>query len=424
MAANPVTPRLAWAVRAAAVAVYFVAVFNRSSLGVAGIIAAHRFGIGASQLAAFTVLQLVVYAGMQIPVGLLVDRYGPRRLLGCGLVIMTTAQLAFALSDSFGTALAARALLGCGDAMSFVSVLRLIAAWFPVRRAPLVTQLTGFTGTAGNLISAYPLSVALRDFGWTPTYLAAALVGGCAIVFPLTVIRNRPAGLAESSPIVTPIAPREPIRAQLRAGWSQTGTRLGLWIHFTTPFSGGVFGLLWGYPFLVQGEGLAPGAAGGLLSLMVAEAMTFGPIYGFLTGRWPTLRLPIALTVVAVTASAWAAVLLWPGRAPIWLLVVLVTAMGTGGAASLIGFEAARADNPGHRVGTVSGMVNVGGFSAMVVLLVAIGLILDAGGSGSAGHYSLAGFKAAFAFQYVLFALGVTQIVRLSRRLRGERDLT
>jgi nitrate/nitrite transporter NarK len=435
--ANPSNPRRfrltglsrnAWTVWAAAVTVYFVAVFHRSSLGVAGIIAAHRFGISASQLAAFTVLQLVVYAGMQIPVGLLVDRFGPRRLLCCGLVIMTTAQLGFAFGSSFDSALAARALLGCGDAMTFISVLRVISAWFPARRAPLVTQLTGFTGTAGNLLSAYPLSVALRDFGWTPAYAAAAVIGGCAIVFPLLVVRDRPSGAGAgietgtgTAELASPAAQeREPVLAQLRACWSQTGTRLGLWIHFTTPFSSGVFGLLWGYPFLVSGEGVAPSLASGLLTLLVAEAMACGPLYGYLTGRRPSLCLPIAFAVIGMTATVWAAVLLWPGRAPLWLIVVLIMALGAGGPASLIGFEVARPANAKHRLGTMSGMVNIGGFTAMVLLLVAIGVILDAVGSGSGGHYSLAGFKAAFAFQYVLFALGTARIVRLSRRLRAE----
>jgi hypothetical protein len=211
--------------------------------------------------------------------------------------------------------------------------------------------------------------------------------------------------------------PREPIAAQLRAGWAEPGTRLGFWVHFTTPFAGGVFGLLWGYPFLVQGEGLSPGTAGGLLTLMVAEAMVLGPGYGTLTGRRPGLRLPLVGSVVAVNVAAWAAVLLWPGRAPLWLLVLLVAALGTGGSASLVGFEIARATNPPQRVGTVSGMVNVGGFSAMVVLLVAVGWILDAHGSGAAGRYTLAGFKDAFAAQFLLFGLGATQIARLSRQV-------
>jgi len=423
--------RRAWAVWGAGVCIYLVAVFHRNSLGVAGIIAAHRFGIGASQLAAFAVLQLVVYAGMQIPVGLLADRYGPRRLLTCGLVLMTVAQLAFALSASFPAALAARALLGCGDALTFVSVLRLITAWFPARRAPLVTQLTGFVGTAGNLAGAYPLSVALRDFGWTPTYAAAALIGGCALVLPLTVIRNRPggggagpgaSGLGGSAEPLSSDAvrePRQPIRAQLREGWAEPGTRLGFWVHFTTPFAGGVFAMLWGFPFLVQGEGLSSGTAGVLLTVMIAEAMVLGPAYGTLTGRRPDLRLALVGVVTVLMAAAWAAVLLWPGRAPLWLLVLLVAALGTGGSASLVGFEIARSVNPAHRTGTASGMVNVGGFSAMVALLLAIGWILDAHGSDSAGHYSLSAFKAAFAAQYLLFGLGATQMVRLARRVRA-----
>src|SRR6266568_6577183 len=132
----------AWMIWSAAVTVYFVAVFNRSSLGVAGLDAEQRFGINAASLSTFSMLQMLVYAAMQIPVGLLVDRFGPRRMLMAGLSVMCAAQASFAAVDSFGLALVARGLLGCGDAMVFISVLRLVAAWFPSRRVGLVTQLT------------------------------------------------------------------------------------------------------------------------------------------------------------------------------------------------------------------------------------------------------------------------------------------
>ncbi|MCW2801605.1 MAG: transporter, partial [Aeromicrobium sp.] len=74
-----------------ALLVYLLAVFHRSSLAVAGLAATDRFGISAAQLAVFTMLQLMVYAGMQIPVGLLVDRFGPRRVLLTGAVTLTLA---------------------------------------------------------------------------------------------------------------------------------------------------------------------------------------------------------------------------------------------------------------------------------------------------------------------------------------------
>ena len=88
----------AWAIWGVGLSVYLLAVFHRSSLGVAGLLAADRFEIEATALAFFTVLQLVVYAGMQIPVGVLLDRFGSRALLLTGLALMTTGQLAFAFA--------------------------------------------------------------------------------------------------------------------------------------------------------------------------------------------------------------------------------------------------------------------------------------------------------------------------------------
>ena len=76
--------RRAWLVWGVALAAYLLAIFHRSSLAVAGLAAADRFDISAAQLATFTMLQLLVYAGMQIPVGLLVDRYGPRSVMLTG----------------------------------------------------------------------------------------------------------------------------------------------------------------------------------------------------------------------------------------------------------------------------------------------------------------------------------------------------
>ena len=132
--------RRAYAIWGTALAVYVLAVFHRTSLGVAGLLAADRLGINASQLATFTVLQLAVYAAMQVPVGVMLDRFGSRALIASGLVAMTVGQLWFAVADSYVMGLGARILVGAGDAMVFTAVLRLVALWFLVRQAPVVTQ--------------------------------------------------------------------------------------------------------------------------------------------------------------------------------------------------------------------------------------------------------------------------------------------
>src|SRR6478672_5892739 len=86
------TPREAWVVWIVGILIYVLAVFHRSSLGVAGLVATERFGISATQLATFTMLQLLVYAGMQIPVGLLCDRFGSRSVLLLGTLVIGIAQ--------------------------------------------------------------------------------------------------------------------------------------------------------------------------------------------------------------------------------------------------------------------------------------------------------------------------------------------
>jgi sugar phosphate permease len=401
---------------------YGAAVFHRSSLGVAGVEAADRFGIGASMLAMFSVAQLVVYAAMQVPVGILLDRFGSRRLLVVGAAMMGAGQLLFAVASDVRVAVVARVLIGLGDAMTFISVIRVVALWFPPRRNPLMVQLTGVTGQLGSLASAVPLVVLLRDAGWTATFLAAAALGLLAVVLVLVALRDHPyTGEAPPAP-----PSNAAVRAGLRASWSEPGTRLGLWTHFVTQFSGTVFALLWGYPFLVSGEGLSPAAAALLLSVLTVAAIVCGPVIAGFCARRPYHRSGLVLGIAASSAVAWAVVLVWPGRAPLWLLAVLALVLAINGPGSMIGFDYARTFNPANRIGGATGIVNVGGFVASIVLIVGIGVVLDVLTPASAGtHYSLAAFRWAFALQYLLWGIGATQVVRYrnaARRHLAERD--
>jgi len=104
----------------------------------------------------FLVLQLAVYAGLQVPVGVLLDRLGSRRMILAGALTMAAGQLLLALATDVPTAVAARVLVGAGDAMTFISVLRVISFWFPGHTVPLITQLTGIFGQLGSIAAATP----------------------------------------------------------------------------------------------------------------------------------------------------------------------------------------------------------------------------------------------------------------------------
>src|SRR5690606_24471613 len=151
--AQSVNSARSWVVWGTAVTAYMVAVLQRSSLGVAGVEAAERFEISASVLSSLGVVQIMVYAALQVPVGMLVDRVGAKSLIVTGAALMLAGQLALALAPGFGWALVGRVLVGAGDALTFISVLRLLSFWFAGRMLPQVSQWTGNIGQIGQILS-------------------------------------------------------------------------------------------------------------------------------------------------------------------------------------------------------------------------------------------------------------------------------
>jgi MFS family permease len=226
----------------------------------------------------------------------------------------------------------------------------------------------------------------------------------------------------------SPYPRKEPVQIKMRAlasvlrsVWGNPGTRLGLWSHFTPQFSATVFALIWGYPFLVSGEGLGAGTASTLLMVMTGWVIVSGVLLGKLVGKVPFYRSWIVIGVVAAIATAWTVVLLWPGRAPLWLLVVLVCVTATGGPASMVSFDLARSFTPDERLGRATGIVNVGGFVASLLTIALVGIVLDLREPGGMEAYGLDDYKAALSVQYLFWGLGVVQILRY--RLKGIRHL-
>jgi MFS family permease len=406
--------RRSWAVWGVAVTAYAGAVFQRTSLAVAAEEATARFGVSASLLSLFAVVQLITYAAMQIPVGVLVDRFGSRTMIATGAAIMAAGQIALAVVDTPLGVIGARILVGAGDAMTFISVLRLIPAWFPSRQVPLVTQLTGLLGQVGQIASTIPLVALLSGVGWQWSYLGAGAMGVLLAILVFLAVRDRPPG-----------EPERPMHASwrqalrdLRASFAQPGTRLGMWSHFATQFSGMVFALLWGFPFMTLGLGYSATQAGWLMTLMVLAATVIGPVLGALTARYPLRRSNLIFGVLIFTILVWTVVLLWPGAAPLPVIVVLVLTLAAYGPASAVGFDFARTFNPATRLGAATGIVNMGGFIASLVTIFVIGVTLDL--LAPSGQYDVRDFKIAFCFQYVVWAFGLLSLRRTRRLARAD----
>ncbi|MFV0428379.1 MAG: MFS transporter [Arachnia sp.] len=408
------TSRAAITVWLVAVGAYAVGILQRSSLGVAGIQAAEHFGSTVAAVSMFVIVQIVVYTLMQIPSGLLIDRFGSRVMLVAGSLVMGGGQALMALTDEMGLAVAARILLGTGDSAMFGSVLRLLPAWFAPARVPLLSQLTGLSGQLGQLTAVAALVPLLNTAGWRTAFGTIASASALAAAAVVIAVRDAPAGhsvqrssdrLRELPAMVTKIR-------------RSSATQLGFWVHFTAGFSLNTFLLIWGIPFLVVAQQRSQTEATSLVGLSVFVGLFVGPVVGHLTAKHPLRRSNLALGLIGLGVALWAVVLAWPEPAPLWLLVALVIAISAGGPGTAVGFDFPRTQLPLGRLGLANGIVIMGSFTGTIVMIGLIsGAVTILGGGADATRETL---TIAMSLQFPVYALGLTMILRTRARLRRE----
>jgi MFS family permease len=401
-----------WVVFGGAVFAYVVGVTQRTSFGVAGVDATQRFDVAAATISTVAVVQIVIYAALQIPVGVLADRVGPRNLILAGAALMGGGQLLLAFAPVFWVALAARILVGIGDAFTFVSVIRLLPNWFRGRILPQLSQWVGTLGQLGQIIATIPFAFLLHELGWQPALLIASSFSLLAVAVTLALVRR-----GEPPPLTSPI-PAGGVLRQLGATVRRPGTQLGFWVHLVGGTAPTVMALMWGYPFLVAGLGLEVGAAAGIFSLLVVGNVIAGPVIGYLVARFPLRRSNVALTVASMILVLFALVILWPGTPPVPLVAALFLGIGVGGPGSLVGFDVARTFNPSHALGSASGVVNTGGFIGGFVSVFFMGVVIDAVGSQGAQVYTLDGFRLAFLVPVTVIAVGIAGLLVARRSTR------
>lgn len=393
---------------------YAVAIMQRTSLGVLGLEAAEHFDTTVGIVSTFVVVQLATYALMQIPVGLLLDRFGSRTMMVAGSLVMGVAQVVMATTDLLPVAIGARILLGVGDSCIFASVLRLLPFWFASRRVPVLSQLTGLMGQLGQIASVGALLPIMNISGWRPTFSFAA---GCSVVIAIIcflAVRDVPDGVDR---VRAGDRLRE-VPRHLAAVVRHPATTLGFWIHLAAGFAANTFVMMWGIPFLKVGQGLSDGVASSLFILTAVLGGIFGPVIGWLTGRHPLRRSSLALIVIWANLVTWSVVLFWPGESPLWLLVLLIVVTAAGGPGTAIGLDLARTQLPAHRLGTATGIVITGSFSACTIAILVIGMVLDAMSNG--GVYTGAQLRTAMMIQLPIFVVGLVGIFVSRRRLRAQ----
>jgi len=365
------------------------------------------FAVGATVLGNLSALYFYAYAGLQIPVGALIDRWGARVMVAGSLAIAATGALTFGSAGTVFQAYAGRLLIGLGSAVGFVGSLALAARWFPERRFALMSGLTMLVGMAAGILGQAPLAALVAAIGWRSTMYISALVAAVLAAAVWGLVRNAPDEAAEQN-----TSGRSQSWGALVSGIGRTLAAPRVWCVslFGASLSGVLlaFGGLWGVPYLMLRYGIERPTAAFITSLVLLGWAVGAPFAGWISDHIGRRKLP--MVIAAVLNLCLICFLLYGPALPIAVAGVILFLLGGLGGSMVIGYAFAREMTPPIIHGAVTGFVNMMTVISGAILQPLIGLLLDLQWDGTIEEgvriYSLAQYNLAFAALAGWAALG------------------
>ena len=406
---------LAWTVWGLGALLYLIGFYQRVAPAVITDRLMADFTLGAAALGNLSAFYFYSYVAMQIPTGIIADRWGPRRLLTVGAGIAALGTALFAFAPSIFWANAGRLLIGASVAVAFVSMLKLATRWFKPSQFALASGIALFFGVVGGVVAGVPLRLLVEAFGWRPVMMVTAIVTAALCVAIWLFVRDDPAERGYAS-----YAPAPPVHgvhhASVWHGLMQVLSFRNTWILVIVPIgvAGSVltFAGLWGVPYLKQVHGLETKEAAAITSSLLIAWALGGPILGALSERMGR-RKPLYVVTTVVALIGWGIIIFVP--LPIWALVGLLIVTGFACGNLIIGFAFAKESVPARLMGTASGFCNMGPLMGGMFLQPGVGWILDRNWLGStvggARVYDAAAYQAGFSLIFAAMVLSLVLIL-------------
>jgi sugar phosphate permease len=416
---------LRWTAFGLAAAAYVLSLFHRvAPAAIAGELR-QAFQASGAQLGALAAAYFAVYMATQVPTGMLVDALGPRRILAAGGLVAGAGSLAFGLAGSLPVAAAGRGLVGLGVSVTFISALKLVAAWFREREFATYSGLLNFLGNAGAILAAAPLAWAVGLTSWRGLFAALGALSAVIGVLTAFLVRDGP---QQAGPAPGTAAPgrRGPEAGRWYQGlWTVARNRAtwpGFFVNFGLAGTYLTFVGLWAVPYLVEVHGLSRQAASLRTGAMLVAFAVFALLTGTFSDRLGRRKPPmIALGLVYVVCwIPWIVSVRLPAAASLALFAL----MGASATAFTVSWASAKELNPPALAGTAIAVVNTGVFLGPTVDQPLVGWVVDrarAAGDPPAEAYRLGlGVLAALALLGLVAALLVRETH--CRNVAGELD--
>ncbi len=331
------------------------------------------FNLTAGELGILSSCYLWSYGIMQIPVGLLMDSVGPRRVLSIAAIFCAFGTLLFGLADGILPACIGRVFTGLGASVAVVGCSKIASVWFPPRRFALFMGLMVAVGMLGGAFGLAAVSSIINRFGWKQTLLSGALISLTFSLLLWLIIRDQP------SHSVQPESEQAQEKVPLLVGLSEVITSSQSWL--VAMFAGLMFvptlafGGLWGTPYLVEAHGFSQESAGLLSSLVFVGWVFGGPIYGWVSDYIGRRNIPMYFAnITTFITTLW---LIYGSSFSFASIAIGMFLLGFFSSGFLISFVVTREKNRPQVSGTAIGFINMLNTFSVAFFQWLIGWILD-----------------------------------------------
>ncbi|MED4205041.1 MFS transporter [Neobacillus mesonae] len=397
-----------WVVFASVLFAYFIIVSQRTAPGLISDQLMKEFNITASMIGLLTSIQFLAYAGLQIPIGILSDRFGPNYFLIIGTLLNGIGTLIYSIAPNEFILLIARLMVGAGDAAIWVNLVLILSIWFKVNEFVGLLGVAGMTGSFGFLLATVPFSKWISDFGWRPPFFTTGILLCLIGIILYFILVKIPQGNASttSKAKVKAVKQRENPLVLLRRIFSTRQAWATFFCHFGAVGTYVGFIGSWAVPYGVHVFDMSRSGSSQLIMIGLVGAIIGAPAGSWISGKLHSIKKTYVAVHIIIFTS-WAAFLLFSGKPPFFLLVTLFFLIGFGNGASALTFAVVRQSFPMKEVGVVSGFANTGGFISAVLLPSLFGKVLDHfhGAPSSVGYYY--GFIIPVVFTLIGFIGGI-----------------
>lgn len=365
-------PSVAARIFAVLLLAYFLSYFFRAVNAVLSPDLREDLGLSSAQLGLMTSLFYLSFALAQLPLGSLLDRYGPRFVHPALMLLGAMGAMIFASAQDFLTLSVGRALLGIGFAAALMGALKAFSLWFPAQRYASVSSLYVAIGASGAIAASSPLAWLKEQIGWRGVFEWGALVIVLVALVVALGVRNAPKGIA---------LPRSTQASNASLIWrSIQFWRMG-WLNFMVGGGFLAWQTLWGGDFLFKMRGLGSLEVGSVLFAFSLAAVLGFLLCGPLADRF---GLPRVLLLAGICFTLGPAILaLWPNM-PIVGVYFGYIMMGFCGAFNILSLAQARLTFPTELTGRAVTAINFMGFMGVFLLQWGMGVVLGAFGYSAA----------------------------------------